>query len=151
MLMTSQPVRRVEIPKKMILQTVAEGQHLGIPAGRKLKEGDIVPSTYYYWLKSKDAKKAGDGWLAADIRELQESNYWAYGAFRMTEALKHSGKCESINHKRIGRVMREHKPNAKARRRRFPKDYYKAMKSNGPKGQLPGQRLHGELLRPPEV
>lgn len=125
--------------KKNVLQAVAEGQRLGIPAERSLKEVGVASSTYYYWLSHKDSKKEEDEALAAAIREIQEDSYWAYGALRMTEALKQSGRYESINHKRVERVMREYKLNAKVRRRRFPKNYYMMMKDNGP--EFPGNVL----------
>ena len=84
-------------------------------------------------------KKEEDEALAADIREVQEGNYWAYGALRMTEALRQSGRYESINHKRVERVMRECELNAKVRRRHYPKNYYRTMKDNGP--ELPANVL----------
>ena len=77
--------------------------------------------------------------LAEAIRLAQEQNNWAYGAKRMAKFLVAEGFAEKLNHKRVERVMGEYDLHARARKRRYPKNYYLAMKENPV--ELPGNVL----------
>ncbi len=83
---------------------------------------NIKSSSYYYWKKSKDNNP--DTELLDLVRLIQNKNKYRYGAIRITAALKNYSK-KSFNHKRVARIMRTYGLNARIRRRKFPKHYYK--------------------------
>ena len=68
--------------------------------------------------------------LSEAIKFAQEQNHWAYGSKRMAKHLVAEGFAERLNHKRVERVMGKFGLHAKIRRRRYPKNYYLALKDN---------------------
>lgn len=70
----------------------------------------------------------GDAPWAEEIRGAQEAVGWTYGAKRMAAHLKAEGLV--CNHKKVGRIMRERGLNARIRRRKRPKGYYRAMEGS---------------------
>lgn len=125
--------------KKNILRTVGECRRLGIPLGRCLEVLELSPSTYHFWKRHESDERTADVKLAEAIRLAQEQNNWAYGAKRMAKLLVAEGFAEKLNHKRVERVMGEYDLHARARKRRYPRNYYLALKENP--AELPGNIL----------
>lgn len=99
----------------------------------------LSSSTYHFWKNHENDTDQEDAKLAEAIRFVQEQNHWAYGAKRMARFLVMEGFAESLNHKRVERVMDRFDLHAKVRRRRYPKNYYLALKENPV--ELPGNVL----------
>lgn len=125
--------------KKKILRAVGECRKLGITLGRCLEVLELSPSTYHFWKRHENDERTADVKLAEAIRLAQEQNNWAYGAKRMAKFLVAEGFAESLNHKRVERVMGEYNLHARARKRHYPKNYYLALKENPV--ELPGNVL----------
>lgn len=125
--------------KKKILRAVGECRRLGIPLGRCLEVLELSPSTYHFWKRHENEERTADVKLAEAIRLAQEQNNWAYGAKRMAKFLVAEGFAKRLNHKRVERVMGEYDLHAKARKRRYPRNYYLALKGNSV--ELPGNIL----------
>lgn len=77
---------------------------------------EIARSSFYAWLAAapgRAARAAADAALAARIRVLQDPQQGgdrASGAPRITADLnENAAESERVNHKRVARVMREHK------------------------------------------
>lgn len=116
--------------KKKILRAVGECRRLGIPLKRCLEELGLIPSTYHFWKKRENEANMEDEKLSEAIKFAQEQNHWAYGSKRMAKHLVAEGFAERLNHKRVARVMGKFALHAKIRRRRYPKNYYIALKDN---------------------
>ena len=116
--------------KKKTLRTIGECRRLGIPLRRCLEELGLSSSTYHYWKSHENDENLKDKKLAEAIRCVQEQNHWAYGSKRMAKCLVNEGFAEKLNHKRVERVMDKFKLHAKIRRKRYPKNYYLALKEN---------------------
>lgn len=121
--------------KKKILRTVGECRRLGIPLRDCLSRLNLSSSTCHFWKKHENDINKEDKELEQAIKQVQESNHWAYGAKRMAKSLVSEGFYERINHKRVERIMSSCGLHAKVRRRRYPKSYYLTLKENS--GQLP--------------
>ena len=87
-------------------------------------------STYHFWKKHENEENQKDLKLSEAIKCVQEQNHWAYGSKRMAKCLVAEGFAEKLNHKRVERVMALFDLHAKIRRRRYPKNYYLALKEN---------------------
>ena len=116
--------------KKKTLRTIGECRRLGIPLRRCLEELGLSSSTYHFWKNHENDENQKDKKLSEAIRCVQEQNRWAYGSKRMAKQLVKEGFSDRINHKRVERVMGKFDLHAKIRRRRFPKNYYLALKEN---------------------
>lgn len=116
--------------KKKALRAIGECRRLGIPLRRCLEELGLSSSTYHYWKSHENDENLKDKKLAEAIRCVQEQNHWAYGSKRMAKCLVNEGFAEKLNHKRVERVMGKFKLHAKIRRKRYPKNYYLALKEN---------------------
>ena len=125
--------------KKKILRAIGECRRLGIPLRRCLEELGLSSSTYHFWKKHENEENQKDLKLSEAIRCVQEQNRWAYGSKRMAKCLVNEGFAEKLNHKRVERVMSKFDLHAKIRRRRYPKNYYLALKENP--AELPGNVL----------
>jgi len=121
--------------KKKILRTIGECRELGISLKECLEGLKISSSTYHFWKNHENDINRKDRELELIIRQVQESNHWAYGAKRMAKSLVSEGFYERINHKRVERIMSSCDLHAKIRRRRYPKNYYLTLKENSE--QLP--------------
>ena len=125
--------------KKKTLRAIGECRRLGIPLRRCLEELGLSSSTYHFWKKHENEENQKDKRLSEAIRCVQEQNHWAYGSKRMAKWLVSEGFAERLNHKRVERVMGKFDLHAKIRRRRYPKNYYLALKENSV--ELPGNVL----------
>jgi transposase InsO family protein len=125
--------------KKKTLRTIGECRKLGIPLRRCLEELGLSSSTYHFWKSHENEENQKDKKLSEAIRCVQEQNHWAYGSKRMAKCLVSEGFVERLNHKRVERVMGRFDLHAKIRRRRYPKNYYLALKENP--AELPGNVL----------
>ena len=125
--------------KKKTLRTIGECRKLGIPLRRCLEELGLSSSTYHFWKSHENEENQKDKKLSEAIRCVQEQNHWAYGSKRMAKHLVKEGFADRINHKRVERVMGRFDLHAKIRRRRYPKNYYLALKENP--AELPGNVL----------
>lgn len=79
----------------------------------------IARSSYYHWMSTapeRAARQAADLALAARIRAVHADSHGTYGAPRITAELRGAG--EQVNHKRVARVMREHRITGLRLRRR---------------------------------
>ena len=110
---------------------------------------------FYEWLAAEPARleRAGrDRELAAVITEIHGAHRRSYGRPRITAELRRRGLV--VNHKRVGRIMREHAVTGISRRRRrllttVPAD---APMASAPDligrdftAQAPGRRLVGDI------
>ena len=125
--------------KKKTLRAIGECRRLGIPLRRCLEELGLSSSTYHFWKRHENEENQKDKKLSEAIRCVQEQNHWAYGSKRMAKCLVREGFAERLNHKRVERVMGRFDLHAKIRRRRYPKNYYLALKENP--AELPGNVL----------
>ncbi|MEU5092688.1 IS3 family transposase, partial [Streptomyces sp. NPDC021356] len=79
----------------------------------------VSRSGYYAYLAARPAAgeqaRREDG-LVAEIRHIHDASRGAYGAPRITAALRRNG--HQVNHKRVERMMREHDIRGITRRRR---------------------------------
>jgi transposase InsO family protein/transposase-like protein len=125
--------------KKKTLRAVGECRGLGIPLRRCLEVLGLSSSTYHFWKKHENEENPKDRKLSEAIRCVQEQNRWAYGSKRMAKWLVSEGFAEKLNHKRVERVMGRFDLHARIRRRRYPKNYYLALKENPV--ELPGNVL----------
>ena len=116
--------------KKKILRAVGECRGLGIPLKRCLGALGLSSSTYHFWKKHENDVDQDDLKLSEAIKCVQEKNHWAYGSKRMAKHLVAEGFAHRLNHKRVERVMGKFGLHAKIRRRRYPKNYYLALKEN---------------------
>ena len=83
-------------------------EHFGVPS-----------SSYYEWIngaKARDKKRRDDLALVEQIEKIHESSDDTYGERRVTPALHQQGI--AVNHKRVERLMREHKIAGHAPKRR---------------------------------
>jgi len=122
--------RRDRSAKKKILRAIGECRKLGISLKRCLEVLKLSSSTYHFWKKHEDEVNQKDFKLSEAIKYVQEKNHWAYGSKRMAKSLVLEGFAEKLNHKRVERVMGLFDLHAKIRRRRYPKNYYLALKEN---------------------
>ena len=122
--------RRDGTSKKKILRTISECRGLGISLKDCLTRLNLSESTYHFWKKHENDIKTEELKLVETIKQVQESNHWAYGAKRMAKNLVSEGFCEQINHKKVERIMSSYNLHAKIRRRRYPKNYYLTLKEN---------------------
>ena len=99
----------------------------------------LSSSTYHFWKKHENEENQKDRKLSEAIRCVQEQNRWAYGSKRMARCLVSEGFAERLNHKRVERVMGMFDLHARIRRRRYPKNYYLALRENPV--DLPGNVL----------
>ena len=125
--------------KKKTLRAIGECRRLGIPLRRCLEELGLSSSTYHFWKSHENDENQKDRKLSEAIRLVQEQNRWAYGSKRMAKHLVKEGFAEKLNHKRVERIMGKFDLHAKIRRRRYPKNYYLALKENPV--ELPGNVL----------
>ena len=125
--------------KKKTLRAIGECRRLGIPLRRCLEVLGLSSSTYHFWKSHENDESKEDLRLSEAIRCVQEQNHWAYGSKRMAKWLVSEGFAERLNHKRVERVMGKFKLHARIRRRRYPKNYYLALKENPI--ELPGNVL----------
>ena len=125
--------------KKKTLRAIGECRRLGIPLRRCLEVLKLSSSTYHFWKNHENDENQKDKKLSEAIRCVQEQNHWAYGSKRMAKHLVKEGFAEKLNHKRVERVMGRFDLHAKIRRRRYPKNYYLALKENP--AELPGNVL----------
>ena len=125
--------------KKKTLRAIGECRRLGIPLRRCLEELGLSSSTYHFWKSHEKEENQKDKKLSEAIRCVQEQNHWAYGSKRMAKWLVSEGFAEKLNHKRVERVMGLFNLHAKIRRKRYPKNYYLALKENST--ELPGNVL----------
>lgn len=125
--------------KKKTLRAIGECRRLGIPLRRCLEVLGLSSSTYHFWKKHENEENQEDLKLSEAIKCVQEQNHWAYGSKRMAKCLVSEGFAEKLNHKRVERVMGLFDLHAKIRRRRYPKNYYLALKENST--ELPGNVL----------
>ena len=116
--------------KKKALRAIGECRRLGIPLRRCLEVLGLSSSTYHFWKSHENEENQKDKKLSEAIRCAQEQNHWAYGSKRMAKWLVSEGFAEKLNHKRVERVMGLFNLHAKIRRRRYPKNYYLALKEN---------------------
>ena len=116
--------------KKKTLRAISECRKLGISLRRCLEELGLSSSTYHFWKKHENEENQEDLKLSEAIKCVQEQNHWAYGSKRMAKCLVSEGFAEKLNHKRVERVMGLFDLHAKIRRRRYPKNYYLALKEN---------------------
>ena len=116
--------------KKKALRAIGECRRLGIPLRRCLEVLGLSSSTYHFWKSHENEENQKDKKLSEAIRCVQEQNHWAYGSKRMAKWLVSEGFAEKLNHKRVERVMGLFNLHAKIRRRRYPKNYYLALKEN---------------------
>ncbi len=116
--------------KKKTLRAIGECRRLGISLRRCLEELGLSSSTYHFWKKHENEENQEDLKLSEAIKCVQEQNHWAYGSKRMAKCLVSEGFAEKLNHKRVERVMGLFDLHAKIRRRRYPKNYYLALKEN---------------------
>ena len=130
--------------KKKTLRAIGECRRLGIPLGRCLEELGLSSSTYHFWKSHENEESQKDKKLSEAIRCAQEQNHWAYGSKRMAKWLVNEGFAERLNHKRVERVMGKFDLHAKIRRRRYPKNYYLALKENPI--ELPGNVLSRDFI-----
>ncbi|MEU0633115.1 IS3 family transposase [Streptomyces sp. NPDC005989] len=68
----------------------------------------ITRSSFYYWRRTAPARAARqvvDGRLAARIRKAHRDSDGTYGAPRVTAELRDEGG-QTVNHKRVARIMR---------------------------------------------
>ncbi|MBQ7644927.1 MAG: IS3 family transposase, partial [Spirochaetales bacterium] len=130
--------------KKKTLRTIGECRKLGIPIRRCLEELGLSSSTYHFWKSHENEENEKDKNLSEAIRLVQEQNHWAYGSKRMAKCLVSEGFAERLNHKRVERVMGRFDLHAKIRRRRYPKNYYLALKENPI--ELPGNVLSRDFI-----
>lgn len=111
---------------------------------------------FYEWLAAEPARveRAGrDQELASVITEIHLAHRRAYGRPRITEELRRRGLV--VNHKRVGRIMRQHGVRGISRRRRWllttvPADIAVVapppdLISRDFTAQAPGQRLVGDI------
>ena len=125
--------------KKKTLRAIGECRGLGIPLRRCLETLGLSSSTYHFWKSHENDENRKDRKLSEAIRCVQERNRWAYGSKRMAKQLVKEGFADRINHKRVERVMGKFDLHARIRRRRYPKNYYLALKENP--AELPGNVL----------
>ena len=125
--------------KKKTLRAIGECRRLGIPLRRCLEVLGLSSSTYHFWKSHENEENQKDKKLSEAIRCAQEQNHWAYGSKRMAKWLVSEGFAESLNHKRVERLMGLFNLHAKIRRRRYPKNYYLTLKENP--ADLPGNVL----------
>ena len=125
--------------KKKTLRAIGECRRLGISLRRCLEVLGLSSSTYHFWKKHENEVNQKDLKLSEAIKCVQEQNHWAYGSKRMAKCLVSEGFANSLNHKRVERVMGLFNLHAKIRRRRYPKNYYLALKENPV--ELPGNVL----------
>ena len=125
--------------KKKTLRAIGECRRLGIPLRRCLEVLGLSSSTYHFWKSHENEESQKDKKLSEAIRCAQEQNHWAYGSKRMAKWLVNEGFAERLNHKRVERVMGKFNLHAKIRRKRYPKNYYLALKENS--SELPGNVL----------
>ena len=130
--------------KKKILRTVGECRGLGIHLNRCLEVLGLSSSTYHFWKNHENDENQKDKKLSEAIKCIQEQNRWAYGSKRMAKFLVREGFADRINHKRVERVMSRFNLHAKIRRRRYPKNYYLALKNNPV--ELPGNVLARDFI-----
>ena len=130
--------------KKKTLRAIGECRRLGIPLRRCLEELGLSSSTYHFWKSHENDENQKDRKLSEAIRLVQEQNHWAYGSKRMAKCLVREGFAERLNHKRVERVMGRFDLHAKIRRRRYPKNYYLALKENP--AELPGNVLARDFI-----
>jgi putative transposase len=82
----------------------------GFPVRAACAAAEVSPSAYYAWLDRSVAPTEVE-WeeaiLVNTIVDLHEASDATYGSPRMTPALRRHGFC--INHKRVERLMREHR------------------------------------------
>jgi len=131
--------KRDRSSKKKTLRAIGECRRLGIPLRRCLEVLGLSSSTYHFWKSHENEENQKDKKLSEAIRCAQEQNHWAYGSKRMAKWLVSEGFAESLNHKRVERVMGLFNLHAKIRRRRYPKNYYLTLKENP--ADLPGNVL----------
>ena len=122
--------KRDRSAKKKTLRAIGECRRLGISLRRCLEELGLSSSTYHFWKKHENEENQKDLKLSEAIKCVQEQNHWAYGSKRMAKCLVSEGFAEKLNHKRVERVMGLFDLHAKIRRRRYPKNYYLALKEN---------------------
>lgn len=70
---------------------------------------NISRSSFYYWRRTaadRAARQASDAQLAARIRAVHQESDGTYGAPRITAELRETSG-ETVNHKRVARIMRE--------------------------------------------
>jgi hypothetical protein len=68
----------------------------------------IARSSFYYWRRTapeRSARQAADARLAARIRHVHRDSDGTYGVPRVTAELRDGGG-QTVNHKRVARVMR---------------------------------------------
>ena len=122
--------KRDRSSKKKTLRAIGECRRLGIHLRRCLEVLGLSSSTYHFWKSHENEESQKDKKLSEAIRCAQEQNHWAYGSKRMAKWLVNEGFAEKLNHKRVERVMGKFNLHAKIRRRRYPKNYYLALKEN---------------------
>ncbi|MBO6084049.1 MAG: IS3 family transposase, partial [Candidatus Methanomethylophilaceae archaeon] len=130
--------------KKKTLRAVGECRRLGIPLRRCLEVLGLSSSTYHFWKSHENEESQKDKKLSEAIRCAQEQNHWAYGSKRMAKWLVSAGFADRLNHKRVERVMGKFDLHARIRRRRYPKNYYLALKENPV--ELPGNVLARDFI-----
>ena len=130
--------------KKKTLRAIGECRGLGIPLRRCLEVLGLSSSTYHFWKSHENEESQKDKKLSEAIRCAQEQNRWAYGSKRMAKWLVSEGFADRLNHKRVERVMGKFDLHAKIRRRRYPKNYYLALKENSV--ELPGNVLARDFI-----
>ena len=130
--------------KKKTLRAIGECRGLGIPLRRCLEVLGLSSSTYHFWKSHENEENPKDKKLSEAIRCVQEQNRWAYGSKRMAKHLVQEGFAEKLNHKRVERVMGKFDLHARIRRRRYPKNYYLALKENPV--ELPGNVLARDFI-----
>ena len=130
--------------KKKTLRAIGECRRLGIPLRRCLEVLGLSSSTYHFWKSHENEENQKDKKLSEAIRCAQEQNHWAYGSKRMAKWLVNEGFAERLNHKRVERVMGKFNLHAKIRRKRYPKNYYLALKENS--SELPGNVLARDFI-----
>ena len=130
--------------KKKTLRAIGECRRLGIPLRRCLEVLGLSSSTYHFWKSHENEESQKDKKLSEAIRCAQEQNHWAYGSKRMAKWLVNEGFAERLNHKRVERVMGKFNLHAKIRRKRYPKNYYLALKENS--SELPGNVLARDFI-----
>lgn len=123
----------------------------GVPVAKACAASNL-PRSNYYRHKTKSRKQASDEMLAMLIKNLQENPIvkYSYGIDRMTAEINRCietmesnvttlilNGSKKINHKRIERIMKEYGLNAKIKRERMPKNYYKAQKESVERNKAP--------------
>ncbi|MFG3111812.1 IS3 family transposase [Streptomyces tendae] len=69
----------------------------------------VSRSSFYYWRRTaagRAARQASDAQLAARVRAVHQASDGTYGAPRITAELRETSG-ETVNHKRVARIMRE--------------------------------------------